>query len=44
MTGVQLSGFCKVVKSISKRVMAAIITIFTGISAIYGFLHPHLTQ
>ena len=39
---VQLSGFCKVVKSISKWLMAAIITIFTGISAIYGFSSPAL--
>lgn len=39
---VQLSGFCKVVKSISKWLMAAIITIFTGISAIYGFSAPAL--
>ncbi|RHP09739.1 hypothetical protein DW004_03560 [Firmicutes bacterium AF36-3BH] len=39
---VQLSGFCKVVKSISKWFMAAIITIFTGISAIYGFSSPAL--
>ena len=37
---VQLSGFGKVVKSISKWIMAAIITIFTGISAIYGFSAP----
>lgn len=39
---VQLSGFCRVVKSISKWLMAAIITIFTGISAIYGFSSPAL--
>ena len=39
---VQLSGFCKVVKSIAKWLMAAIITIFTGISAIYGFSSPAL--
>lgn len=39
---VQLSGFCKVVKSIAKWLMAAIITIFTGISAIYGFSAPAL--
>lgn len=34
---VQLGGFCRVVKSAAKWLMAAIITIFTGISAIYGF-------
>lgn len=39
---VKLSGFCKVVKSIAKWLMAAIITIFTGISAIYGFSAPAL--
>lgn len=39
---VQLSGFCKVVKSLAKWLMAAIITIFTGISAIYGFSAPAL--
>ncbi len=39
---VRLSGFCRVVKSISKWLMAAIITIFTGISAIYGFSAPAL--
>ena len=39
---VQLSGFCKVVKSVSKWLMAAITTIFTGISAIYGFSTPAL--
>lgn len=39
---VQLSGFCRVVKSIAKWLMAAIMTIFTGISAIYGFSSPAL--
>ena len=39
---VQLSGFCKLVKSVSKWIMAAVITIFTGISAIYGFAAPAL--
>lgn len=39
---VQLTGFCRVVKSIAKWLMAAIITIFTGISAIYGFSAPAL--
>lgn len=39
---VKLSGFCRVVKSIAKWLMAAIITIFTGISGIYGFSSPAL--
>lgn len=39
---VQLSGFCKVVRSVAKWIMAAIMTIFTGISAIYGFSSPSL--
>lgn len=39
---VQLSGFCKVVKSVSKWLMAAIVTVFTGVSAIYGFSSPSL--
>lgn len=39
---VQLSGFCRVIKSVSKWLMAAIITIFTGISSIYGFSSPAL--
>lgn len=34
---IQLSGFCKLVKSLTKWLMAAIVTIFTGVSAIYGF-------
>lgn len=39
---VQISNFCRVVKLVSKWLMAAIITIFTGISAIYGFSAPAL--
>lgn len=39
---VQLSGFCRVVKSIAKWLMAAVITMFTGVSAIYGFSAPAL--
>lgn len=39
---VQISNFCKVVRSITKWLMAAVITIFTGISAIYGFSTPAL--
>lgn len=39
---VNISNFCKVVRAITKWFMAAIITIFTGISAIYGFNAPVL--
>jgi stage III sporulation protein AE len=38
----QISNFTKVVRSVSKWLMAAIITIFTGISAVYGFSAPAL--
>lgn len=38
----QISNFTKVVRSLSKWLMAAIITIFTGISAVYGFSAPAL--
>lgn len=33
----RISGFVKIIKSISKWVMAFIITLFTGINAVYGF-------
>lgn len=39
---VQLSGFCRVVKSASRWIMTAVVTLFTGISAIYGFSAPAL--
>lgn len=39
---VQLSGFCRVVKSAARWIMAAVVTLFTGISAIYGFSAPAL--
>ena len=39
---VQLTNFCKVIRSVTKWIMAAIITLFTGISAIYGFNAPAL--
>ncbi len=39
---VQITKFCSVVRSITKWLMAAVITIFTGISAIYGFNAPAL--
>ncbi len=38
----QLSGFCRVIKSASRWIMAAVMTLFTGISAIYGFSAPAL--
>lgn len=40
--GVQLSGFCRLVKSVAKWLMAALMTIFTAISAVYGFSTPSL--
>lgn len=39
---VQISNFCRVVRSVTKWLMAAVITLFTGISAIYGFSAPAL--
>ena len=36
----QLSGFCRIVKSAARWIMAAVITLFTGISTIYGFSAP----
>lgn len=33
----QISGFIKIVKSVTKWLMAFVITLFTGINAIYGF-------
>lgn len=39
---VQITKFCSVVRSVTKWLMAAVITIFTGISAIYGFNAPAL--
>ena len=38
----RISGFCNIVKSINKWLMSAIITVFTGISAIYGFSAPSI--
>lgn len=37
-----ISGFVKIVKSITKWIMALVITVFTGINAIYGFASPAL--
>ena len=39
---VRLSGFSKMVNSVSKWFMAAIITLFTGVNAIYGMSAPAL--
>lgn len=39
---VHISNFCRVVRSVSKWLMAAVITLFTGICAIYGFNAPVL--
>lgn len=40
--GVRLSGFTRVINSISKWLMAAIITLFTGVNAVYGLNAPVL--
>lgn len=37
-----ISGFTRVIKSLSKWLIAAIITVFTAISAVYGFSAPAL--
>ena len=37
-----ISGFVKIVKSTTKWIMALVITVFTGINAIYGFATPAL--
>lgn len=39
---VQISGFCKLIGSISKWILAASFTLFTGICGIYGFSAPAL--
>lgn len=38
----QLNNFNKIIKSFSKWILAAILTIFSGINAIYGFCTPSL--
>lgn len=38
--GARIGGFCALIRSINKWVMSAMITLFTGISAIYGFSAP----
>ena len=37
-----ISGFIKIIKSTTKWIMTGMITIFTGINAIYGFASPTL--
>ncbi len=39
---VQITNFCRIANSISKWLMALTFTLFTGISAIYGFSAPAL--
>lgn len=38
----RISGLCRTVGSVNKWIMSAVVTIFTGISAIYGFNAPAL--
>ena len=37
-----ISGFVKIVKSVTKWIMTLVITVFTGINTIYGFASPAL--
>ena len=37
---IQISGFCRIVVSVSKWILTAVFTIFTGICGIYGFAAP----
>ena len=37
-----ISGFVRIVKSITKWIMALVITVFTGINTVYGFTAPAL--
>ena len=39
---IQISGFCRLVTSVSKWILTAVFTIFTGICGIYGFAAPAL--
>ncbi len=41
-SGVKLGGFSKVINSVSKWLLAAIITVFTGVNTIYGLNAPAL--
>lgn len=38
----RISGFVKIVKSLTKWIMTLIITVFTGINTVYGFSSPAL--
>ncbi len=38
----RISGLCRTVTSVNKWIMTAVITVFTGISTIYGFSAPSL--
>lgn len=38
----KISGLCRAVGSVNKWIMSAVITVFTGISTIYGFNAPSL--
>lgn len=38
----KISGMCRAVNSVNKWIMSAVITVFTGISTIYGFNAPSL--
>lgn len=38
----RISGFVKIVKSVTKWIMALVITVFTGINTVYGFTSPAL--
>ena len=37
-----ISGFVRIIKSITKWIMALVITVFTGVNTIYGFTAPAL--
>lgn len=39
---VQISGYTKLVQSVSKWILTAVLTMFTGITSIYGFTTPVL--
>jgi len=38
----RISGLCRTVGSVNKWIMTAVVTVFTGISALYGFNAPAL--
>lgn len=41
-TDLRISNFCRLINSVSKWILTGVFTIFTGISAIYGFSAPAL--